>query len=623
MFLSSLFHRSHSQRMESRRPATDDVLATPPRPAEHRRAVGRACLEALEDRRLMSFTSAVSYPAGTNPQAVVTADFNNDGRFDLAAANAGDNTVSVLLGDGQGGFGAAQPSATGTFPGSLAVADFNNDGKPDLVTGNQGSWNVSLLLGNGDGTFAAPLSKFSRYMPLSVAAGDFNADGNADLLINEDDWNSFGYIEVRLGDGQGGFATANGYHITYPVPEVTVADLNGDGKLDVLTAHGLVMPGNGDGTLNDSENWGFGASHTSQALAVGDFTRDGIQDVVVAGETVDVFPGLGGFMFAAPIQHAANGHEHTSVAAADLDGDGRLDAITSDADTGTVSVLLGNGDGTLRYVGAFAAGSSPTAVAVGDFDGDGLPDAAAANSGSNTVSVLLNDGAWSGSSNLPSLRIGDVTVTEGNAGTTDAVFTVTLSAASTETITVVYATADGTATAGSDYNSTNGTLTFAPGQTSKTVTVPLNGDRLGEPHETFNVNLSRASNATIADGQGNGTILDDEPRISINNVSKSEGKNRKTTLFTFTVTLSTAYDQAVSMSYRTADGTATTSDGDYTAKTGTLTFSPGETTKTITIEVKGDGKREANESFALELFGASSNALLLDAVGLGTILNDD
>src|SRR5207247_5310443 len=114
-----------------------------------------------------------------------------------------------------------------------------------------------------------------------------------------------------------------------------------------------------------------------------------------------------------------------------------------------------------------------------------------------------------------------------------------------------------------------------------------------------------------------GTIQNDEPRISISDVSKKEGKTGQTTLFTFTVTLSAAYDQAVTMSYRTVDGTATTSDSDYVAKTGTLTFLPGETTKTITIEVKSDSKKEADEVFYLDLFGLSSNRSEERRVGKG------
>jgi len=139
----------------------------------------------------------------------------------------------------------------------------------------------------------------------------------------------------------------------------------------------------------------------------------------------------------------------------------------------------------------------------------------------------------------------------------------------------------------------------------------------------FVVNLSSPTNATIADGQAIGTIVDDEPRISISDVSKSEGKKGQTTLFTFTVTLSAAYDQAVTMSFRTVNGTAITGNSDYVPKTGTLTFAPGETMKTITIEVKGDNKKEANETFYLDLYGLSSNALFTKNRGLGTILNDD
>jgi hypothetical protein len=190
-------------------------------------------------------------------------------------------------------------------------------------------------------------------------------------------------------------------------------------------------------------------------------------------------------------------------------------------------------------------------------------------------------------------------------------------------VTVQYATANGTATAGSDYQARSGTLSIPAGQTTGTITVLIIGDRLPEPNETFFVNLSGATNATIADGQGIGTVVDNEPRISISDVTRSEGKRNKTTLFTFTVTLSVPYDQPVTMSFRTVDGTAKTSDNDYVARTGTLTFAPGQTTKTITIEVKGDTRKEADETFYLDLFGLSSNALFTRNRGIGTIRNDD
>jgi hypothetical protein len=287
---------------------------------------------------------------------------------------------------------------------------------------------------------------------------------------------------------------------------------------------------------------------------------------------------------------------------------------------GSVSVLLGNGDGTLKYAGAFAAGSSASVVAVGDFNGDGRPDVATADAGSDTVSVLINDGAWTVPP-APELRIGDRAVTEGNSGTASATFTVNLSAPGTQPITVAYATGNGTATAGSDYQAASSILTFAPGQTSKTITVPVIGDRLGEPSENFVVNLSNPTNATIADGQGLGFILDDEPGITINDVSKAEGKKGNTS-FTFTVSLSAAYDQPVTVSYRTVNGTAT-AGSDYTSASGTLTFAAGQTTKTIAIQVKGDNTRESDETFYLDLFNNSSNSLLSRTRGIGAILNDD
>src|SRR5262249_51902646 len=184
----------------------------------------------------------------------------------------------------------------------------------------------------------------------------------------------------------------------------------------------------------------------------------------------------------------------------------------------------------------------------------------------------------------------------------------TLPAASTQTVSAVYTPGNGTAPADGDYQASSGTLSIPAGQTTGTITVPVNGDRLGEPDETFFVNLSGATNATIADRQGVGTIADDEPQISITDFTQTEARRNRTTLFTSTVRLWAPYDQPVTVSYRTADGTARTGDGDYVAKAGTLTFASGETTKTITVEVQGDSKKELDETFFLDLFGNSSNS---------------
>jgi hypothetical protein len=218
------------------------------------------------------------------------------------------------------------------------------------------------------------------------------------------------------------------------------------------------------------------------------------------------------------------------------------------------------------------------------------------------------------------ISINDVTVVEGNGGTTPATFTVSLSNPSSKTITVTWQTANGTATAGSDYVAVAATvLTFAAGETSKTVSVTVNGDTIDEPDETFSVNLTSPTNATIADGQGMGTIQGGDPvTISINDVSVAEG-NSGTTLATFTVSLSNASSNNVTVTWQTANGTAT-AGSDYVAVAATvLTFTPGQTSKTVAVTVNGDTLDEpANETFFVNLT-SPTNAVIADAQGVGTI----
>jgi probable HAF family extracellular repeat protein len=219
------------------------------------------------------------------------------------------------------------------------------------------------------------------------------------------------------------------------------------------------------------------------------------------------------------------------------------------------------------------------------------------------------------------IDIGDASVTEGNTGTQTAAFTVTLSTASTEPVTVAFSTANGTASAGSDYQSTNGSITFAPGETSKTIAVQVNGDRVGELNETFLVYLSGAvGGIVLGNGQGTGTIVDDEPRLIPGDVANQEG-NSGTTLFVFTVSLSVAYDAPVTVSYATSDHEARAGQ-DYVAKSGTLTFAAGETSKTISVTVKGDKQKEPNERFFIN-FSNAQGAMMFDSLAMGTILDDD
>ena len=187
----------------------------------------------------------------------------------------------------------------------------------------------------------------------------------------------------------------------------------------------------------------------------------------------------------------------------------------------------------------------------------------------------------------PVLSISDASVAEGNAGTKNVSLTIALSPAANQSVTVAYNTVNGTASSGADYAAASGTLTFAAGQTSKTISIVINGDRIGELDESVLVNLSNASsNSIIGDGQGKITIVDDEPRISMSAVSKMEG-NSGTTPFNFVVSLSAADHATVTVNFATQAQQAT-APADFEAKSGTLTFAPGQTSKIVTINIKGD-----------------------------------
>jgi aryl-phospho-beta-D-glucosidase BglC (GH1 family)/cellulase/cellobiase CelA1 len=226
---------------------------------------------------------------------------------------------------------------------------------------------------------------------------------------------------------------------------------------------------------------------------------------------------------------------------------------------------------------------------------------------------------------LPTVSVADAVVAEGDSGMRELVFTVTLSAAATGPVTVAYATGNGTATAGSDYAALSGTLTFAAGETSKVVRVQVSGDSSVEANETMTLMLSSPNGATVADGSAVGTIANDDaaplPTLSISDSSVAEGSAASPGVATFTVSLSAASAAAVTVSFATADGTAT-AGSDYVARSGSLTFAPGETAKTIQVTAIGDSVIEGNEGFSVLLTGPSG-AAIADGTGAGTIANDD
>jgi hypothetical protein len=649
----------------SLRSILDALRSIPPR------ARFRPRFEPLDDRCLPSFSPATSLPSGPAPAAVASADFNNDGRIDLVSVNT--DSVSFRPGDGSGGFGdpissAAASAAYNTQSRSLAVGDFNNDGKLDLAMVNDymlGGWNgysytpgaedsngVSVMLGNGDGSFQAPLNVplYQGTKATSVAVGDFNRDGAMDLAVASttdpyypgDVYEDYGVASVLLSNGDGSFhlqdgrSIDRGYGISRPTPAavaVAVADFNGDGNQDFAVGtrnysfetgdtveEVAMLLGDGQGNIAGVSYWRL--DH-GWSMAAGDLDRDGDADLVtVSNSSVKVRLGNGAGGFEAPPggQSYAVGPGAFNVVLGDFNHDGVLDIATANSVGDSVSVLRGRGDGTFREAEHFPSGLGSIAITAGDFNGDGWPDVATANVRGDTVSVLENDRDWS-SAPLPTISVGDATVTEGNTGTITATFTVTLSVVSAVDVTVHYATSDVSAAAGSDYATASGTVTVPAGRTSATFTITVTGDRLAEPTETFAVNLSAPTNATVIGARGVGTILDNEPRISVADVSVKEGRVGVTYL-TFTVRLSAAYDEPVTVRYTTQDDTAT-AGSDYEARSGTLTFAPGETTQTVRIAIFGDNTAEADEYFRLLLSDPSGTALISDPQGVGTIANDD
>ncbi|AZU15370.1 hemagglutinin [Xanthomonas phaseoli pv. phaseoli] len=296
-----------------------------------------------------------------------------------------------------------------------------------------------------------------------------------------------------------------------------------------------------------------------------------------------------------------------------------------------------NVGGTATNGTDYATINSPLVIAAGQTSGtitvNPTPDTTVEPDETVVISLNAGSGYTVGSPNsatgtilnddLPGLSINDVSVNEGNAGTTNATFTVSLSApAGAGGVSFDLATADGTATAGVDYAASSLTRTIPAGSSSATFTVLVNGDTLAEPDETFFVNVSNVTGATVSDGQGLGTIVNDDaqPALSIDDVSVNEG-NSGTTTATFTVSLSAASGQTVTVNYATADGTAT-AGSDYVARSGTLSFAPGVTAQGVAVTVNGDTAVEPNETFSVGLSGAS-NATIARATGTGTILNDD
>ena len=347
-----------------------------------------------------SFASQSNYTVGTAPYDIVAEDLRSNGTQDLVVINAGTDTVGVLLGNGNGTFQAQQTYAVGIDPVGLTVADVNGDGIPDIIVANYTSGSpgsVSVLLGNGNGTFQAQQTFATGHGPDSVVAADLNGDGKTDIIVANFADNTLG---VLLGNGDGTFQPQQTITVGMAPSAVTVADVNADGIPDLVVANENdddvgVLLGNGNGTFVPQVTYSSGSSFTN-AVAVADVNGDGKPDLLLSNagthsEGVLLGNGDGSFQSQTTFAVAAGAVPY-SITAADVNGDGKLDLVYANAGGTDVGVLLGNGDGTFQSANTFAVGHGAHAVAVGDFNNDGRLDLASANNIDNNVSVLLNAG---------------------------------------------------------------------------------------------------------------------------------------------------------------------------------------------------------------------------------------
>ena len=249
-----------------------------------------------------SFTSFQSTPSssinvGIKPRGIVTGDFNADGKIDLAVGNFGSNTVSILLGNGEGTFTVQTPIAVGLGPEWLVTGDYNEDGKTDLTVANSIDNTVSILLGNGDGTFTLHSSPGTGASPFAVAAGDLNADGHLDLAVTDSADNT---VTILLGNGDGTFVSASPLAVGAFPQVLVLGDFNEDGKLDIAVANESdssvsMLLGNGDGTFQTQTTTFTGGSGFPIGLIAADFNNDTHLDVAAAnGTDVAVLLGDGG-----------------------------------------------------------------------------------------------------------------------------------------------------------------------------------------------------------------------------------------------------------------------------------------------------------------------------------------
>ncbi|MBG1267437.1 beta strand repeat-containing protein [Nostoc sp. WHI] len=593
-----------------------------------------------------SFGTATNFNVGTKPVSVTVIDFDKDGKSDLAVANADSDTVSVLLGDGTGNFGIATNFDVGTKPYSVTVGDFNNDGKSDLAVANSESKNVSVLLNNPDdpvppvppqpiliNEILFSTSANNEYIELRgtpdaiLAPGTYlvGVEGDSGTPSIGDIQNIFDLSGKKFGSN--GFLVllqkGNSSYLTKPGATVLTNDGNGAGW------------GNGTSGSNSSSIGHSGDTGTTNNIENGSVSFFLIQSTTAPKLTNDI----------------------------DLDNDGTADGVYSSWTVlDSVSVLDGGATDTAYGSIVFRKSSSglvPTTATVvdtsfipgyvgrsSDTTGSTASDWVASLITGTAPNLTLGTVTNTSPKNFaeqPLNHIGDTnftppanlnyaistttpTVTEGNSGSKPVTFTVTRSG-NTAVATTVYYALDGTATSGTDYNTIkvagvtgtpSGTLKFAVGETTKTISLNVVGEKVTEVNEIINLNLSYP-NQTGAIAPATVTIIDDDNAPTISIIDKNG--NESSANFVFSVKLSNASSQAITVNYATSNDTAIAGI-DYTAVTGSLTFNPGVITQTITIPILNDFVAESSDRFFVNLSNPT-NASIADNQAIGTITDND
>lgn len=367
---------------------------------------------------VLGWVNSESLGTANSPGGLVAADFNKDGHSDLAFVTAEGNTVSFLLGEGNGTF--SQPETFNPVfsdPAALAVIDFNGDGYPDMAMANYSSAQLTIFEGGGNGTFS-PLSQHPQtgYSPVAIVSADFDGDGFADLAVlntcGNDDCITVGSVTILHGNGDGTFTRNPASPATGEAPEsMVVADFNGDGIPDLAVANSTtgsgstftsnnsvtILLGKGDGTFTampviPNTGQGFPKVTGFPSLAVADFNRDGKADLAVTnqlGNSLTILMGVGNGTFTLAAS-PPTGNLPGAVAAGDFNGDGIADLAVTNVNDDTITILLGKGDGTfIPQPATPATDDQPNSLAVGDFNGDGVSDLAVTTNNGETMAVLL------------------------------------------------------------------------------------------------------------------------------------------------------------------------------------------------------------------------------------------